>query len=76
METEHANLLMRETSPLTDIDAEEERDRLKSELKTRDQELERARRELNEIRGQTVSSGTYGFDMDRPSSPAFHTYAF
>ena len=67
---------MRETSPLTDIDAEEERDRLKSELKTRDQELERVRRELNEVRGQTVSSGTHDFDMDRPSSPAFHTYAF
>jgi hypothetical protein len=76
LKNEHANLLMRATSPLTDIDAEEERERLQSEIKFRDQELERVRRQLDEIRDQTTSSGTYGFGMDRPSSPAYDRYAF
>jgi len=61
---------MRATSPLTDIDGEEERERLRSELKARDEELERMRRQVGEMTGQTLS------DMDRPSGPDYHRYTF
>ena len=57
---------MRATSPLTDIDGEEERECLRSELKARDEELERMRRQLDEMMA----------DMDRPSSPDYHRYTF
>ena len=65
---------MRATSPLTDLDEEEEREHLKSELKARDEELERIRRQLNEVRIQTAPPGTYRFDIDRPSSPLHFGY--
>ncbi|KAF8634238.1 hypothetical protein AX15_000999 [Amanita polypyramis BW_CC] len=72
LETEHANFLVRATSPLTDLDEEEERERLKSELKARDEELERIRRQLDEVRIQIAPSGTYRFDIDRASSPLYY----
>ncbi|KAK2464523.1 hypothetical protein APHAL10511_003502 [Amanita phalloides] len=64
LETEHTNLLMRATSPLTDLDGEEERERLRSDLQARDEELERIRRQID---GMTASVGRHGSDIDQRS---------
>ncbi|KAF8623193.1 hypothetical protein AX17_007516 [Amanita inopinata Kibby_2008] len=72
LQAEHEEALMRATSPLTDLDEQEERERLKTELKSRDDQIERMRHQLADIRIQTAPPpGTYGFHHEQVSSPAF-----
>ncbi|KAG6853354.1 hypothetical protein C0991_005028 [Blastosporella zonata] len=66
-------LWLRESSPLTDLDEEEEAARLRNELKHKEEELERIRLELAKASGIPVMNQPYRLSTPtirtRPSSP-------